>query len=137
MGLPAALSRSHKERSILISRMTIPQQVAPSQKSPRGLARAILLLLAPIREQVRALLGDLHKLLVVAVQPLHANLPRPFRRRRSAEKDHRAVRRVAGVVLDIGAEGQLLPVLAVHADLVDVALDGLAEELRAVFRPAR
>src|SRR5205823_6405687 len=41
------------------------------------------------------------------------------------------------VVLDIGAEGQLLPVLAVHADLVYVALDGLAEELRAVFRPAR
>ena len=40
-------------------------------------------------------------------------------------------------MLHVGAEGQLLPVLAVDADLVNVALDGLAQDLLAVLRPVR
>ena len=40
-------------------------------------------------------------------------------------------------MLNVGAEGQLFPVPAVHVDLVDVALDRLAEDLLAVLRPLR
>src|SRR5437016_3032507 len=96
-----------------------------------------LLLRMPVRQQVRPFPGDLHELLLIAIQPLYANLPRPFRRRRSGEDDHGPVRRIAGVMLQVGAESHLFPVLAVHADLVDMALDGLAEELLAIPRPIR
>src|SRR5262245_6566102 len=91
----------------------------------------------PVRQEVRSFLRELHKLVLVAVESLEANLPRPFRRRRPAEQDHRPVRRIAGVVLHVGAEGQLLPVLAIDTDLVDVALYRLAEDLAAVLRPLR
>src|SRR5262249_53747461 len=50
-------------------------------------------------------------------------------------ENQRAVGRVAGVVLHVGAEGDLFPVAAVGIDLVDVALDGLAEDAFAIFRP--
>src|SRR5438128_35669 len=91
----------------------------------------------PVRQQVRPLLGHLDELVLVAIELLDANLPGPFRTRRPAEQDHRAVGRVAGVVLHIGAEGELLPVLAVDADLVDVALHRLAHDSFAVLRPLR
>src|SRR5207247_2041093 len=41
----------------------------------------------------------------------------------------------AGVVLDVGAEGELFPAFAVNAGLVNVALDRLKENLLAVFGP--
>ena len=56
----------------------------------------------PIRQQVRAFLGERHELVLAAVDLLDAYLPRAFRCRRPTEKDHRAVGRVAGVVLDVG-----------------------------------
>ena len=39
--------------------------------------------------------------------------------------------------MDVGTEGELVPAFAVHADLVNVALDGLTENLFAVFGPRR
>ena len=82
---------------------------------------------------------DLHKLILVAV---HATFDA-----RSAtgafsvpealdhEDDQLLVRRIAGVVLHVGAEGHLLPILAVGADLMNVALHRLAQQTFAVLRP--
>src|SRR5690242_10178579 len=86
----------------------------------------------PVRQEVGAFLGERHKLVLVAVEPLHADLPGAFGRGRPAEEDHAAVGRIAGVVLHVGAEGELLPAAAVDADLVDVALDRLAQDALAV-----
>src|SRR5262249_11366535 len=40
-------------------------------------------------------------------------------------------------MLDVGTRRQLFPVLPVNADLVDVALDGLAQDFLSVRRPLR
>src|SRR5262249_7158941 len=53
------------------------------------------------------------------------------------EQDHGPVRRIPGVVLKVGAEGQLLPVPSVQINRVDVALNRLAEHLLAIARPLR
>src|SRR5208337_1396448 len=91
----------------------------------------------PVRWQVRPFAGDRYELLVVAVQFFHADLPWALGCRCPAKQDHGPVRRVAGVVLKVGAEGQLFPVAAVHTDDVDVALDRLAKNSLAVLRPLR
>src|ERR1700722_15871872 len=91
----------------------------------------------PIRLQVRPFGRELEEVHVLITQAADADLPGAFRRGGTAEDECRAVRRVLGLVLNVGAAGFLLPVAAVSAYLVNVALDRLAEEALAVPAPAR
>src|SRR5438045_4924272 len=79
----------------------------------------------PIGKGIRPVAGESQKFVVGVGQPLDANLPRPLRCGRPAKEDHCPVGGIAGVVLNVGATGQLLPVGAVRGGLTNVSLDGL------------
>ena len=63
----------------------------------------------PVGRQIGAFRCERYSIRLVAAQAAHADLPRTFRGRGAAEDQHRAVRRVARLVLQVGAMTGVIP----------------------------